>query len=133
MLKYTVSAKSSAHEAASFSAESCSYPFGIVSNVEGLNTSQAELLLGAFSACVLKNVERFSEILKFEYESATIDVKGFRSDKPPAITSIQYVLQIRSADPKLNSHLLMKNIQKFGTIYNTLAKSTEISGKIEVV
>ena len=133
MLEYTVSAKSSAHEAASFSSESCSYPFGIVSNVEGLNTSPAELLLGAFSACVLKNVERFSEILKFEYESATIDVKGFRSDKPPAITSIQYVLQIRSADPKLNSHLLMKNIQKFGTIYNTLAKSTEISGKIEVV
>lgn len=132
MLEYKVSGSSTAHLEAHFSSDSYSYPFGISPESKDAQTSPAELMLGAFSACVLKNVERFSGILKFEYSSAHIDVSGVRSSKPPVIESINYVLKIESSDPKLNPELLMKNIKKFGTIYNTLAKSVEISGSIQV-
>ena len=131
MLKYQVNATSIAHTGANFQANGDAHAFGLGS--ENDLASPADLLLGAFSACVLKNVERFSSILNFEYDSAEVEVFGERSDKPPQISSIQYVLKIKSADPKLNPKLLMKNISKFGTIYNTLASVAKISGTIEII
>ena len=131
MLEYHLSAQSIAHSEANFEINGNPYGFGITSTSD--SASPMDLLIGAFSACVLKNVERFSGILKFEYDSASVDIIGLRSDKPPALHSIQYTLKIKSADPKLNGALLMKNLEKFGTIYNTLAKTCEISGELEVV
>lgn len=131
MLEYRLRAKAVAHDQASFSISSHDYKFGIISEDDA--ASPMDLLIGAFSACVLKNVERFSGILKFEYESAEVDIVALRSDKPPSLHSIEYTLKIKSSDPKLNASLLMKNIAKFGTIYNTLAKTCEIEGNIVLV
>ncbi|MEO9532196.1 MAG: OsmC family protein [Crocinitomicaceae bacterium] len=130
MLEYKISAESTAHKKAHFSSSSANYPFAIKTDTGGVQTNPAELLLGAFTACVLKNVERFSGILRFEYASAKIVVNGIRNDKPPQISVINYELYIRSNDKKLNPELLLKNIKKHGTIYNTLAGSVEINGVI---
>jgi len=91
----------------------------------------AELLLAAFAACILKNVERYSEILHYPYRSARIYIQGERSDRPPAMQKIDYILEI---DTDIEEHKLKnwhKNIIKFGTIYNTIAKSVEVRGIID--
>ena len=93
----------------------------------------ADLLAIAFGACVLKNVSRFSELLRFRYEHATIDVKAEREDgSPPRIARIHYTLTIATDEPQRRVDLLQRNIEKYGTIYNTLAASTEVSGDIVV-
>jgi uncharacterized OsmC-like protein len=87
--------------------------------------------LGAFAACCLKNVERFSKILKFEYENAAIEVEGERQESPTKLIAINYIISIKGADINLN--LLHKNIQKYGTIYNTLKETCEIQGEIRLI
>jgi hypothetical protein len=43
----------------------------------------------AFAACVLKNVERFSAILPFRYETAWIVVRAERQVPPLAAVTVQ--------------------------------------------
>jgi uncharacterized OsmC-like protein len=93
----------------------------------------AELFLGAFGSCVLKNVERFSVMMKFTYTKATIEVNATRFENPPRMENIIYNLTIYSNDKKLNLDLLKKNIEKFGTIYNTVKLSCSISGTISTI
>lgn len=91
------------------------------------------MLLGAFAACCLKNIERFSDTLKFDYEHAQIEVVGERQEKPTKLVTIKYIILIKSEDPKLNPKLLHKNLQKFGTIYNTLKETCKVSGEIILI
>jgi hypothetical protein len=44
---------------------------------------------------------------------------------------IQYELIIYSQDESLNIDLLQKNIEKFGTIFNTVKASCLVSGTIK--
>lgn len=90
----------------------------------------AELLAAAFAACVLKNVTRFSEILPFRYEDASIEVVAERESAPPRIARINYVLRLTTDEPEHRVEQLQKNIEKFGTIYNTLAAVCEVTGEI---
>ncbi|MEX2160092.1 MAG: OsmC family protein [Dehalococcoidia bacterium] len=90
----------------------------------------AELLAAAFAACVLKNVSRFAEILPFRYEHASIDVAAEREDAPPRIARVRYVLRLVTEEPPHRLENLGKNIEKFGTIYNTLAAVCDVSGEI---
>jgi uncharacterized OsmC-like protein len=90
----------------------------------------AELLAMAFAACVLKNVSRYSEILPFSQQGASIQVTADRQQSPPRITRINYVLRLKTNEPEHRIEMLHKNIAKFGTIYNTLAEVCEVSGKI---
>jgi uncharacterized OsmC-like protein len=90
-----------------------------------------ELLAAAFAACAIKNVERFSQILPFAYDSAEIDVELHRNDHPPRFDRIGYVLRIVTDEPDARVDLLARNLAKHGTVYNTLAAGCEISGRIE--
>ncbi len=54
------------------------FVFGITPETNDQLASPAELYLGAFAACILKYVERFSIMMKFEYESATVEVTADR-------------------------------------------------------
>jgi uncharacterized OsmC-like protein len=92
----------------------------------------AELLATAFAACALKNVERFSRILPFHYESASIHVVARREEHPPRIVSIRYTLTIATDEAANRMELLHRNIRKFGTVYNTLAAACRIDGEILV-
>ena len=91
----------------------------------------AELLLSSLAACMLKNVERFSEILKYEYTKAEVEIKGLRNESPPFMSDINYVLKVESNMEQKKLNLLHKNILKFGTITNTLAKASNLNGTIE--
>jgi hypothetical protein len=69
-------------------------------------------------------------MMNFTYTNAEIKVDATRLDKPPKMDEIHYVLSIYSNDDNLNIPLLKKNIEKFGTIYNTTKMSCKISGEI---
>jgi len=93
----------------------------------------AEVFLSSIAACILKNVERFSDLLNFEYSKAEIIINATRLEKPPRMDDIIYELTIFSQDPKIKVDLLKKNIEKFGTIYNTVKVSCAIDGEITVL
>lgn len=72
-------------------------------------------------------------MLKYIYESAEIEVKAIRKDKPPMVESIEYHIKIYGASEHLNPTLLKKKLEKFGTIYNTLKVVCPIQGEIELM
>lgn len=90
----------------------------------------AELLLTALSSCILKNVERFSEILKFDYENVRIETQGDRRESPPKFIEIRYTVFLQTTEDQRRIDLLHKNIKKFGTVYNSLSEETTIIGQI---
>jgi uncharacterized OsmC-like protein len=94
----------------------------------------ADLLCAALSACILKNFERFSHMLPFRYESASIEVTADREEPPPRIIRMHYRLRsVTDDEPAARIELLHKNIRKFGTITNTLAAACELTGEIEAI
>jgi uncharacterized OsmC-like protein len=136
MLSYNVKAKSQKNGEASAEANnslSDSYRIrfdGSAGRQDDL-PSPAELLLTALAACMLKNVERFSEILEFDYTKAEVEVYGLRNDSPPYMSKITYQLKVASDMKESKLRLLHKNILKFGTITNTIAKAADLKGTIE--
>lgn len=90
----------------------------------------ADLVTAAFAACIIKNVERMSEILPFAYRSATVEVHAERQDRPPKITRIRYAIEIDTDEPEHRVELLHRNIERHGTIFNTLASACDVSGTI---
>ncbi|MFO7635515.1 MAG: OsmC family protein [Caldilinea sp.] len=90
----------------------------------------AELLLSAFSACLLKNVERLTPLLRFTYTHAAVRVHGVRKDKPPRLVHIDWELTIWTDEPASRVDLLEHNLRKQGTIYNTLASACEVEGRV---
>lgn len=105
--------------------------FGTTKESSSLLANPAELFLSSLAACILKNVERFSDLLKFEYTQAEIVVNSTRFEKPPRMDKIEYNLRIYSHDDSLNINLLQKNIEEYGTIFNTIKSSCDIIGKVE--
>jgi uncharacterized OsmC-like protein len=93
----------------------------------------AELLLTSLAACTLKNLERYSHILPFEYSEASIVVEGERQDAPPKFMRFRYLLKIKTSEPDHRIELLKKNVERYGTIYNTLVLAAPIEGRIERV
>ncbi len=91
----------------------------------------AELLLTAFSSCILKNIERFSELLKFEYSHVKVETQGDRRESPPKFIEIRYKILIETNETEQRLDLLHRNIKKFGTVYNSISEETVISGIIE--
>lgn len=93
----------------------------------------ADLLVTAFAACVLKNVERMAGLQPFSFTRATIDVTAVRQARPPKMTQISYILTVETTEPEHRVDLLHRNIAKQGTIYNTLAAACEVSGVIVAI
>lgn len=129
-MTYAINAKSFANKDASITIKETSIQFGTTPQSNDTLASPADLFLSAFAACILKNVQRFSVLMKFEYTSADITVQGVRLDKPPRMDQINYQLIIETTDKNLNVNLLKKNIEKFGTIYNTVKLSCDINGTV---
>lgn len=97
---------------------------------DGIRPGPAELLCAALGACLLKNVERYSEILPFRYEVATVTIEAERHDVPPAMTKMHYRLELVTDEPAHRVKLLHRNIVRFGTITNTLAAAVELTGEV---
>lgn len=129
-MEYITTANSTSKDKASIRIKNSEIDFGITPQSAEDLPNPAELFLGSFAACILKNVERFSQILNFDYTRAEIVVKATRLENPPRMDQLRYVLKIYSSDQELNIDLLQKNIEKFGTIFNTAKASCTISGEI---
>lgn len=97
---------------------------------DGFRPGPAELLCASLAACLLKNIERFSELLPFEYEVAAVTVEAERQDSPPKMTAMSYHIEIVTDEPAHRVELLHRNILKFGTITNTIAAACELTGDL---
>lgn len=90
----------------------------------------ADLLTAALAACILKNVERFGQMLHIDWSEARIEVLAERQDTPPKITGLRYRLEIDTDADDRRIELLHRNIRTHGTITNTLAAVCDVSGEI---
>lgn len=93
----------------------------------------AELLAAAFTACLLKNLERCGTTLKFSYESAEIDVQARRQDSPPQFVEIEYSIRIVTDESERRVELLHRNLRQYGTVYNTLAAVCDVHGTVVII
>lgn len=132
-MDYQIKASSISNKDAVVHIKQSNLDFGTTSKTAETLPNPAELFLSSFAACILKNVERFSGMMKFTYTKATLEVNATRLENPPRMDNIVYDLTIYTHDKKLNSDLLNKNIEKFGTIYNTVKLSCSISGTIRTI
>lgn len=132
-MDYHIKASSISNKDAVVHIKQSNIDFGTTSKSAETLPNPSELFLGSFASCILKNVERFSGMMKFTYSKATIEVNATRLENPPRMQNIIYSLTVYSNDKKLNSDLLEKNIEKFGTIYNTVKLSCSISGTISTI
>lgn len=98
----------------------------LAGNAQAFNP--AELLLAALSACMLKSIERVMPILKFELRGVEVRVHGVRQDVPPRMESITYEIVVDTDEPDRRLALLHENVKKYGTVFNTVAPGTELSG-----
>jgi uncharacterized OsmC-like protein len=129
-LRYTVEAATRGGGLSAARARQAMVEFDTSAGQSEMHMGPADLLATAFAACVLKNVERFSGILPFRYDGASISVTAEREDRPPRISQIRYVLRIRTDESAQRVDLLRRNIERFGTIFNTLGAACQITGEI---
>lgn len=132
-MRYQIEASSEALQGAQLIIKTSNIDFGITPETADQLPNPAELFLGSFAACMLKNLERFSQILQFRYDRSTLSVSADRVENPPRMDNIQYHLKIYSTDERLNTSLLQKNIEKYGTVFNTLKLACTIAGRIDKV
>lgn len=90
----------------------------------------AELFLAAIAACMIKGIERAIPILKFQLRGVEVKLRGVRQDSPPKMISIDYELIVDTDENDRRLELLHTNVRKFGTISNTVAAATEMTGRI---
>ncbi|MDF4222131.1 OsmC family protein [Maribacter sp. M208] len=131
-MNYRINANSKSNDDATIHIKKSSIDFVTTNSTSKSLPNPAELFLGSFAACMLKNVERFSKMMKFEYQKTDLEINADRLENPPRMDNIVYNLIIYSNDEKLNTGLLKKNIEKHGTIYNTVKRSCQITGMIKV-
>src|SRR5687767_11838763 len=88
----------------------------------------AELLLAAVAACMIKGIERVTPLLEFELRGVEIRLHAVRQDRPPRIESIDYEILVDTDENDHRLDLLHDNVRKYGTISNTVAAATRLSG-----
>jgi uncharacterized OsmC-like protein len=90
----------------------------------------AELFLAAIAACMIKGIERVLPTLKFELRGVEVKLHGVRQDSPPKMISVNYELIVDTDENDRRLELLHTNVRKYGTISNTVAAATELTGRI---
>jgi uncharacterized OsmC-like protein len=77
---------------------------------------------------MIKGIERVTPILKFSLRGVEVHVHGVRQDVPPRMESITYEIVVDTDEPDRRLDLLHDNVRKYGTVFNTVAPGTELSG-----
>lgn len=89
-----------------------------------------ELLLASLAACIIKGIERVAPTLNFELAGLTVELEAARPDTEARIEWIRYRIVIETPEEDRRLDLLHDNVKKFGTIFNTVSKGTNISGEL---
>ncbi|MEO9479857.1 MAG: OsmC family protein [Maribacter dokdonensis] len=131
-MNYSILATSQSKNDATIHVKESVIDFGTTAKTTNTLPNPAELFLSSFAACMLKNVERFSMMMKFDYHKTSLEVSAVRLENPSRMNDIEYSLTIYSDDDAINKSLLKKNIEKYGTIYNTIKQSCTITGSIKI-
>ena len=90
----------------------------------------AELLLAALSACMIKGIARVCPILGFSLRAVAVRVHGVRRDVPPGMESIDYEIVVDTDESDQRLELLHENVRRYGTVFNTVAPGTSLSGTL---
>lgn len=130
MLEYQIIAQVKSGGEAQAEANQSSINFDATSGRHGTLPNPAELLLTSLAACMLKNVQRYSEILKIPYRKAKVTIHGERNDSPPYMKTIRYTLEVDTDADKRKIDNWHNNILKYGTITNTLKRACEVTGEM---
>lgn len=91
----------------------------------------AELLLASLAACIMKGIERVTPMLHFQFRGVSVKLHGVRQDSPPLMTEITYEIAVDTDEDDRRLELLHTNVRKYGTISNTLARTTKLQGTIK--
>ncbi len=92
-----------------------------------------EVLAAALAACLLKNLERLRVLVDFHYESAQVDVTARRRDMPPSFVEFEYEVRVTTEETEHRVELVHTNLRKYGTVFNTLAASCDVHGRMVIV
>ena len=133
MLQYEIRATVVPPGSANAKANQSEIRFDATSGRDDVLPNPAELLLTSLAACMLKNVQRYSEILNLPYRSAKVAIHGVRNDNPPFIKEINYTLEVDTDADDRKISTWHKNILKFGTITNTLSRACMLTGKMQKI
>jgi uncharacterized OsmC-like protein len=91
----------------------------------------AELFLAAIAACMIKGIERVLPLIHFNLRGVEVKLNAVRQDAPPKIISVHYELTVDTEETDQRLDLLHQNVRKYGTIYNTVAQATELTGIVK--
>ena len=130
MLEYEIKATVETGGKAKATANQSQISFDATAGRDIVLPNPAELLLTSLAACMLKNIQRYSDILKIPYRKARITVHGVRNDNPPFMKEINYTLEIDTEADERKIANWHKNILKFGTITNTLNRACKLEGQM---
>lgn len=100
----------------------------IEGNDDALNPM--EILMAALCACMIKGVNRVTPLLNFTITDLSISVTANRQDAPPHVASMHYLITVDSPESDDRLALLHENLQKFGTVTNTIAAGTRLTGEL---
>jgi uncharacterized OsmC-like protein len=92
--------------------------------------SPAQLLLASLAACMLKSTERVIPMLEFSLRGIEVSLQGQRQDAPPKMVRIDYQINVDTDETDHRLDLLHRNVQKYGTITNTLAGVVDLVSTI---
>lgn len=101
---------------------------GLVKSGEAFNP--VELLLAALSACMIKGIERVIPMLSFSLRGVEIELTAARPEQEARIDEVFYSIVVDTDEDDRRLELLHENVRKFGTIYNTVAKGTNLHGTL---
>ncbi|CAN5421831.1 hypothetical protein BH09GEM1_BH09GEM1_29880 [soil metagenome] len=65
-----------------------------------------------------------------QFRDVTVQVHGVRQDVPPRMESIGYEIVVHTDEPDHRLELLHRNVKKFGTVFNTVAPGTQLTGTL---
>ena len=128
MLEYEITASVQEGGLAKATANHSVIAFDATSGRDDNLPNPAELLLTSLAACMLKNLQRYSEILQIPYRNARVTIHGIRNDNPPFMSEISYRLEVDTDAEERQIITWHKNILKFGTITNTLSRACKVEG-----
>lgn len=90
----------------------------------------AELFLASIAGCMIKGIERVTPLLKFELRGVELKLRASRQESPPKIVLVEYEIIVDSDEDDHRLDLLHSNVRKYGTISNTVAEATELTGTL---
>lgn len=90
----------------------------------------AELFLASIAACMIKGIERAAPMIHFQFRGVEVQLHGVRQDAPPLMSSIDYEIIVDTDEDERRLELLHTNVRKYGTISNTVARATQLEGRI---